>query len=291
VSLPTFVEVVISGVTSGSLYVLMAGGLALLWGTLRIFNFMHGALLMLAAYMTWSLTNGSAVELPFAPAILLGVLAVAATGMVAERVLVEPFVARKGGDVVVMFTTLAGAILLANLVQIVWGPRLKQLPQVSSSTVQIGGTAVSVHDLVIIAVAPTLLLMLAWFLKSAKLGMAIRAVGQNRSLALLVGVRVRTIYMLTFALAGALAAVAGILLAGVFFMTPTMGDDVLLTAFIVVVLGGLGSLSGTVIAAYFIGLVESFGNYYVGLYWTPVVLFGAMITVLMVRPTGLLGER
>jgi branched-chain amino acid transport system permease protein len=150
---------------------------------------------------------------------------------------------------------------------------------------------VSVHDLVIIATAPTLLLLLAWFLKRAKLGMAIRAVEQNRGLALLVGVRVRTVYTLTFALAAALAAVAGVLLAGVFFMTPTMGDDVLLKAFIVVVLGGLGSLSGTVIAAYFIGLLESFCNYYVGLYWTPVVLFGAMIAVMMVRPTGLLGER
>jgi branched-chain amino acid transport system permease protein len=162
---------------------------------------------------------------------------------------------------------------------------------VSSSDVHVAGTAVSVHDLVIIAIAPTLLLCLAWFLKRVKLGMAIRAVEQNRSLALLVGVRVRTVYTLTFALAAALAGVAGVFLSGVFFMQPTMGDDALLKAFIVVVLGGLGSLPGTVIAAYFIGLLESFGNYYVGLYWTPVVLFGAMITVMIVRPTGLLGER
>jgi branched-chain amino acid transport system permease protein len=119
VTLSSFVEVVISGVTSGSLYALMAGGLALLWGTLRIFNFTHGALLMLGAYVTWSMTNSSAVGLPFAAAIVLGVLAVAATGMVAERVLVGPFVARKGGDLVVMITTLAGAILLENLAQIV----------------------------------------------------------------------------------------------------------------------------------------------------------------------------
>lgn len=290
-SLSNFVEVAISGITSGSLYALMAGGLALLWGTLRIFNFTHGTLLMFAAYVTWSATTHSELGLPLAPGILVGVLAVAAMGVVAERVLAGPFVARKGGDVVVMITTLAGATLLENLAQIIWGPRLKQLPQVSSSDVHVAGTAVSVHDLVIIAIAPTLLLCLAWFLKRVKLGMAIRAVEQNRSLALLVGVRVQTVYTLTFALAAALAGVAGVFLAGIFFMQPTMGDDALLKAFIVVVLGGLGSLPGTVVAAYFIGLLESFGNYYVGLYWTPVVLFGAMITVMIVRPTGLLGER
>lgn len=207
-----------------------------------------------------------------------------------ERLLVAPFMDRRGGDLNVMITTLAAATVLENVVQLAWGPRLKQLPAVSNGVVKMLGSAVSVQDIVIVIVAPALLLILAFFLKRARLGLAIRAVEQNRNSALLTGVRVQSIYSLTFALAAALAALAGILLGGIFFVTPTMGDDPLLKAFIVIVFGGLGSLRGTIVGAYVIGLIESATIFFLGLYWTPVVLFGFMIFVMIARPTGLFAE-
>ena len=116
-----------------------------------------------------------------------------------------------------------------------------------------------------------------------------RAVEQNHDSALLVGVNVGRVYPLVFAVSAALAALAGIMLGGLFFITPVMGTDPLLRAFIVVVFGGLGSLPGTVVGAYVIGLIEAIAVFFVGLYWAPVVLFIVLILVMILRPTGLMG--
>jgi branched-chain amino acid transport system permease protein len=133
------------------------------------------------------------------------------------------------------------------------------------------------------------LLLLALMLKKTKLGLAIRAVEQNHDSALLAGVSVGRIYLLVFAVSAVLAALAGIMLGGLFFITPVMGNDPLLRAFIVVVFGGLGSLPGTVAGAYVIGIIEAIAVFIVGLYWAPVVLFIVLILVMILRPTGLFG--
>jgi branched-chain amino acid transport system permease protein len=282
--------IVISGLVTGSLYALMAGGLSLVWGTLRMFNFAHGALLMLGAYITWEVAAQQGLGAGLAAGALAGVLGLMLVGFVMQQLLVRPFVERRGGDLIVMITTLAAGTIIINGVQLIWGPRLKQLPVVAKGAWRVVGTAVAVQDVVIMLVAPALLILLAVFLKRAKLGLAIRAVEQNRDSALLTGVNVQSVYSLTFAVACGLAAVAGILLGAVFFVTPSMGDDPLLKAFIVIVFGGLGSLRGTIVGAYVIGLVESATIFFLGLYWTPVVLFGFMILVMVVRPTGLFAE-
>jgi branched-chain amino acid transport system permease protein len=240
--------------------------------------------------VTWTVTVREGLGAGLAVGALVGVLVLMGGGVVLERLLVRPFVARRGGDLLVMIVTLAGASWLQNAVQIVWGPRLKQLPTVSQATLSFGGTAVGFQQITAVILAPVLLIALTVFLKRSKLGFAIRAVEQNRDSALLAGVNVSAIYALTFALAAGLAAVAGILLGGIFFITPSMGDDPLLKAFIVVVFGGLGSLRGTIAGAYVIGLFEAASNFVVGLYWTPVVLFLVMIAVMVAKPTGLFAE-
>jgi branched-chain amino acid transport system permease protein len=289
-TLDAIVAIAVSGVVLGSLYALMASGLSLVWGTLRMFNFAHGTLMMVAAYVAWTLSDESALGLPLPIAALGAILAAAALGALMELILVRPFLQREGADLIVIITTLAAAAFLVNAAQIVWGARLKQLDRVASGTVEFLGTAVSLQDVAIMTLAPTLLLGLALVLKRTRLGFAIRAVEQNRDFSRLVGVKPGRIYTLTFALSAALAGVAGVLLGGIFFVTPTMGTDPLLRAFIVVVFGGLGSLPGTVIGAYLIGLIEAGSVYFVGLYWTPVILFLILIAVMMVRPSGLLGR-
>lgn len=287
----TFAAILVSGLVSGSLYALMASGLSLVWGTLRMFNFAHGTLLMLGAYAAWYVSDPRGLGLGLhlgipAALVLLGLL-----GIVLYVILVRPFITRPGADLVVIITTLAGAAFLQNGAQEVFGPRYKQLDRVLEGQVRFLNTAVGLQETLIIVATPAVLLTLAFLLKRTKLGLAIRAVEQNHDSALLVGVNVGRVYPLVFAVSAALAALAGVMLGGLFFITPAMGSDPLLRAFIVVVFGGLGSLPGTVVGAYVIGIIEAVAVFFVGLYWAPVVLFVVLILVMILRPTGLMGGK
>jgi branched-chain amino acid transport system permease protein len=290
VTVDLLVAIVVSGVVSGSLYALMASGLSLVWGTLRMFNFAHGALLMLAAYAAWYFSDAAGLGGGLLVGIPAAVVLLAAGGLVLYWLLVRPYVGRPGADLAVIITTLAGATFLQNAAQLVFGPRYKQLDRVVEGRLQFSNTAVGLQEIVIILLTPAILLGLALLLKRSKLGLAIRAVEQNHDSALLLGINVGWVYPLTFAVSAALASLAGVMLGGLFFITPTMGSDPLLRAFIVVVFGGLGSLTGTVIGAYVIGLIEAIAVFFVGLYWAPVVLFVVLIGVLILRPTGLMGS-
>jgi branched-chain amino acid transport system permease protein len=288
-TLETLVAILVSGTVNGSLYALMASGLSLVWGTLRMFNFAHGTLLMLGAYSAWYISNQRGLDLGLAAGIPGALILLALVGIILYAILVRPFVAWPGADLVVIITTLAGATFLQNGAQEVFGPRYKQLDRVVKGQIEFLGTAIGYQDLLVIIITPIILLLLAFLLKRTKLGLAIRAVEQNHDSALLTGVNVWTVYPLVFAVSAALAALAGVLLGGLFFITPVMGNEPLLRAFIVVVFGGLGSLPGTVLGAYVIGLIEAIAVYFVGLYWAPVVLFIVLILVMIIRPTGLMG--
>jgi branched-chain amino acid transport system permease protein len=285
----TLAAILVSGMVSGSLYALMASGLSLVWGTLRMFNFAHGTLVMLGAYAAWYVSDSRGLDLGLILGIPAALVLLALLGVVLYWILVRPFITRPGADLVVIITTLAGATFLQNGAQEVFGPRYKQLDRVLKGQVELLNTAVGLQELLIIVATPTVLLALAYFLRRTKLGLAVRAVEQNHDSALLVGVNVGRVYPLVFAVSAALAALAGIMLGGLFFITPVMGSDPLLRAFIVVVFGGLGSLPGTVVGAYVIGLIEAIAVFFVGLYWAPVVLFIVLILVMILRPTGLMG--
>jgi branched-chain amino acid transport system permease protein len=288
-SIETLVAIVVSGAVAGSLYALMASGLSLVWGTLRMFNFAHGTLLMLGAYTAWYLSNGKGLDLGLAIGIPGSMLVMAVVGVLLYYLLVHRFVGRPGADLVVIITTIAGATFLQNFAQLIFGPRYKQLDRVAKGQVEFLNTAVGLQEMIIIVLTPVTLIALALLLKRTKIGLAIRAVEQNQDSATLAGVNVGTVYPLVFAVSAVLAALAGIMLSGLFFITPVMGNDPLLKAFIVVVFGGLGSLPGTVAGAYVIGLIEAFAVFIVGLYWAPVVLFAVLIIVMIVRPNGLMG--
>ena len=321
------VAIVASGLVSGSLYALMASGLSLVWGTVRMFNFAHGALVMIGAYAAWYFSNrggfakvlqpiGKSIVdnseesgalgsllLPIGEWILslrggfglalgvpLAIVCCGIAGYVLYVLLVKPFVGKPGADLVVIITTIAGASFMQNGVQVIFGPRYKQLDRVlKGPPLEVLDTAIGLQEVLIIVLTPLALLLLNLFLKRSKLGLAIRAVAQNGDFARLVGIHVSRIYPLTFVVSSILAGLAGVMLGGLFFMLPTMGDVPLLRAFVVVVFGGLGSLPGTVIGAYVIGLIEKTSEYVFSLYWAPVVLFATLILVLIFRPRGLMG--
>ena len=283
--------VIVSGLVSGSLYALVASGLSLVWGALGVFNFAHGALLMMGAYVAWTVASSSALGAGIAAGVVASVIFMALAGVVLYLLLVRPWIGKPAAELSVIMTTIAGGIFLENLFLTIYGGRLKVLDQIVVGTIHIAGTAIQYQDLLAILLAPALLGGLALLLTHNKTGLAVRAVAQNPDAARLVGVGVERIYIVTFAVSAVLAGVSGIMLGGLFNLIPSMGSDPLLRAFIVVVFGGLGSLTGTIVGAYVVGMIEAFSSFYIGIYWTPVVLFVVLIVILTVRPTGLMGQR
>ncbi|MEL6522398.1 MAG: branched-chain amino acid ABC transporter permease [Pseudomonadota bacterium] len=278
----------VSGVVLGSLYALMASGLSLIWTTLGVFNFAHGALMMIGAFIAWTVSEGLGVGLW--AGLAAGVGATAILGILIEYVLIRPFYQRPNMLLITVMTTLAAMIILEKSAQIIWGARLKQLPRLMEGDVAIFGAVVSRHEALIVVIAPLILIALWAFATRTATGRSLRAVGQNQDAAALLGINVPLTFALAFGLGAALAGLTGVLLGGIRFITPSLGAEPLVKAMIVVIFGGLGSLGATVGAAFVIGLAEAFLVLVLGLYWTPFMLFLGLIIVLIFRPNGLFGR-
>ena len=286
----TFLAVAAGGLVLGAIYALMAAGLAAIWTTLGIFNFAHGAFIALGAYIGWSLADSQAGGLGLAMGAIGATVAMFFFGIGFHLLLVRPFERRADIVTASVITTLAGAAIIESAINLVWGPRSKQLGQMASGEIDFGLITLPVNDLVLIGLVIATLAGLGWFLGRTRAGRAMRAVSQNREAAELMGLDVPRLFALAFGISAAMAALAGIFLGGIRFMAPTMGTDPLMKALIVVIFGGIARFTSPIYAALIVGLVESFSNYFVGLYWTPAVLFTMMIVVLFLKPSGLFGH-
>lgn len=281
--------VLYSGFFLGSLYAVMAMGLSLLWGTVGVLNFSHGAILTLGAYITWwflSITNNFIISILIALPIFFIIGVIADRGMITS-------LRRKPAALMIssMLATLAFGTVIENFILITFGPRLKQLPLlINWSYEAFEGYVITGQELLISVVAIGTLLILWFFLRNTKIGMAMRAVSQDLDGATLVGINVNGVYTLTFAISALLAGVAGVLIGSKFFLTPTLGRIPFLIAFVIIIFGGLGSVKGTIVAAYIIGLLESSTLFLLGLFWIYPVEFIVMMILLIIRPTGLFGE-
>lgn len=284
----TLIATIVSGLLLGALYALMASGLSLVWTTLGVFNFAHGALMMLGAFVAWTVCEPMGLGL--IPGIVAGVAASAVAGMLIEFLVVRPFYGNRAMLLITVMTTLAAMIILESGAQIIWGARLKQLPPLLEGNVSIFGAVVSRHEALIIVIAPLVLLALWRFTVSTRVGRSLRAVGLNQDAAALIGINVPRAFSLAFGLSAALAGLTGALLGSIRFITPSLGSEPLLKAMIVVIFGGLGSLGASAGAAFVIGMVEAFLVFSLGLYWTPSVIFVLLIVVLVFRPNGLFGR-
>jgi branched-chain amino acid transport system permease protein len=284
----TLIATLVSGLLLGSLYALMASGLSLVWTTLGVFNFAHGALMTLAAFVAWTVCVPLGWGL--AAGLIAGVIAAAAAGVVIERLLVRPFYGNRNMLLITVMTTLAAMVIIESGSQYIWGARLKQLPPLMEGSVSILGAVVSAHEALIIIIAPAVLLALWAFTRRSRIGRSLRAVGQNQDSAALIGINVSAAFALAFGLSAALAGLSGVLLGSIRFVTPSLGVEPLLKAMIVVIFGGLGSLGATAGAAFVIGMLEALLILALGLYWTPSVLFVLLILTLVLRPNGLFGK-
>ena len=282
------ISTLMSGILLGALYALMASGLSLIWTTLGVFNFAHGALMMIGAFVAWTVSE--AMGLGIVAGLIAGLGVTAILGIVIEFLLIRPFYSKPNVLLITTMTTLAAMIILEKSAQMIWGARLKQLPRMIEGDVSVLGAVISAQEALIIVLAPLVLIALWQFTNRTTVGRSLRAVGQNQDAAALIGINVPMTFALAFGLGAALAGLSGILLGSIRFITPGLGAEPLVKAMIVVIFGGLGSLGATAGAAFVIGMTEAFLILVVGLYWTPFLLFMFLIAVLVFRPTGLFGK-
>ncbi|TIM22695.1 MAG: branched-chain amino acid ABC transporter permease, partial [Mesorhizobium sp.] len=193
-----FSDIFFGGLFQGSLYAMMAVGLALVWTTIGVFNFSHGVFMMLGAYFAWQLV---AFGLPVVIAFPLAVIVMAGAGWILQASVVRPLIGRPNIVLVVVITTLAAGSLMENGALTVWGPRSKQLPSLIEGNTTIAGVGVSLHQIAIIVITPLILAALWSFLNRTRLGLALRAVAQNEDASQLVGLNVTALYGLAFAIA------------------------------------------------------------------------------------------
>jgi len=289
----TFVLLTITGLGLGALYFLIASGLSLIYGLMGVLNFAHGAFLTVGAYAMW-FTESKLGGLAVLPRFLLGALVGLVVGGVfaalVELMLIRPLYRRHIEQVLV---TVGLGLATTALVVAIWGNDARPIaaPAWLGRTTTILGAHIPNDRWLLIVTAVAVLSALNAFLRRTRYGLIIRAGVENRAMVTALGIDVRRAFTLVFAIGGVAAALAGVL-SGVYFSTvdPSRGTSLLIFAFIVVVIGGLGSLRGTAGAAVVVGLVQQYANYYAssGLGDLSVVLLLGL--VLLVRPRGLSGS-
>jgi branched-chain amino acid transport system permease protein len=281
-------QVIITGIINSAVYAVMATGLTLVYGATRILNFAHGSLFAWGAYLAWVLSTGY-FRLNYALAVALTVVTMFFLGLVFERVVSYPLRRYPEWQTNTIIVTLGAALFLDNLALVSFGPRVKRIPRLLEGNVSIVGVIVDSHDIVIVVVALVTLLLLGFFLKKTWYGMAVRAVAQDATGARIVGLNLDRVFMYTLGISSALAGISGILLGPKTLIFPHVGWEVFAKAFVVIVLGGLGSVKGTLYAAIILGMVEVFVTFTLGAVWGLPVFIGVLLLVLVSRPKGLFG--
>lgn len=281
-------EQTIHGLTLGAMYAMVATGLALMFGVVRLINFAHGEFFMLGAYAFWFAF--SVLGLPYALAVLVAAATMAVVGVVYQRTIIRAILDRSWH--VQLIATLATSIVLTNLAIIVFGTQAKEVPtRLSSTVLQVGELRIAWHRLLVLGAAIVVFGALHWFVRRTKMGKAMRAMSQNREACAVVGVDVQRVARATFALSAMLAGVAAALVTPLFNIYPDMGALLTVKAFAAVVVGGFGSVSGAIAASFIIGVSESLAAGYVAYAYKDAIAFVIMIAVLLWRPEGLFGRR
>jgi branched-chain amino acid transport system permease protein len=282
-------EQLINGLVLGSMYAIVASGLTLIWGTMKMLNFAHGELYMLGGYVLYFTLMVFGMH-PFW-AVFLALLVVFLVGVLMERLLIHPLLDKPGWDVTPLVVTLGISIFLQNFALKVWGERFKNVPYFIEGTMETAGFRIAYQRILILVVAATVMFGFWMYVKKSRFGIALRATAQDRESATILGINSHRIYMLTFGISSALAALAATMLAPLFLINPWMGIPPQLKAFIVVVLGGLGSFEGAILGGFLLGTIESLAIVFLSSEWKDVVSFLVLILILIIRPSGFFGTK
>ncbi|MCJ2024005.1 branched-chain amino acid ABC transporter permease [Methylobacterium sp. J-067] len=280
-------ELLVGGILLGGLYALMAGGLNLIFGVMRVINFAHGEFLAIGALVTVSLVAGA--QMPYWAALLIVPAGAALAGLVLQKVVIRRLV--DAPLIMSLLATYAVSTVLVNVAILIWGGGYRGLPGILAGSVRVAGVDVSQSRLVAFAVAVGTSLGVWIFLRATRTGRAIRSVAQAPELAIISGISVERVRNITFALGSAMAGLAGVLMAPTFASDAQLGSRFLIKAFAVIIVGGMGSYPGAIAAAMLLGILEVFGGYAFGQVIGSAMLYLVMLAVLLIRPRGLFGAQ
>ena len=277
---------ILSGIVLGAVYTLAAIGLSLQWGVLKNLNFSHGACITTGAYLMWAALG---MDLGYFAGFVVMVFLMFFIGIAIEQATIRPFFGKAGVEVNIFISTVVLSSIIAQVLFLVFGGKDKDLAPAIPGVAGFGFFSTTNHKLFILLLAPTILLLMWIVLNKTFIGRAIQAVSQDPMGALLIGINTHRVYAITVGVATALAGISGVLLGPIYFLYPHMGDGPMTKAFIIVILGGMGNLKGTIVAAFIIALLEVVIGLLFGINWAPMAVFFVMITILIFRPEGLFG--
>lgn len=281
------VQLLVTGLALGSMYGLVALGYHITWATSRTMNFSQGHAVMVGAVVAWAVVV--ALGWPLAVGLLVTLLALAAFGIVVERVAVRPFF--RTASPAWLLSTIACGIIAENVAQLLFGKDARAFPSaLTQRPILVGGAGFYPQELLVPVVGLTLMVLVQVFYHRTPYGRQLKAVAWNAEAAGLMGIHIERAVMAAYALSAVLAGVAGVLLAPLLNVAPTMGTIIGLKAFAVAIIGGLGSAPGIVVAGLGYGVLEAFVAGYVSTGAREIVGFALVIAVLVARPWGLLGQ-
>lgn len=279
-------EILIVGAVSSAIYAMLAVGFTLIFGVARVLNLAHGSFYALGAYGAYWFT--SVLKWPLLLAALASVALVAAFGVAVERVLVRPM---RSSQLAVLMITLAVALVVEQVLFLTFGSEYRNVPAFVDTKFTIGGVDVGGARLLALGVSAVLIGALWLFIQRTRLGSAILAISQDAQAAQYMGIPSDRIFSVVMAISAALAAAAGILAGPFLTVQPTMWLLPIVKAFAIVVVGGLGSIPGSIVAALMLGYAETIVAYGISTSWTEIVSVLATLLMLVVRPAGIFGRR
>jgi branched-chain amino acid transport system permease protein len=284
----TLILTLVWGVAIGCIYILLATGLNLIFGVMKLVNFAHGELLMIGAYVCFSISTAFGVNAYIALFLSMGIVAL--IGVAVERLAFRRVL---GTDKLnEIFVSLGLILIFDNIAVLIWGEKIKQITSpFENMSLQLGGVAISYDRLISLAFVAAILVGLMFLIKKTKIGRAMRATSQKSQSAMLMGINIEHIYIFTFALGAALAGAAGSLYGIIAPFTPYIGAIPTIKAFAIIILGGLGSIPGAIIGGLLYGIAEQSAVIFFGGIWRDAVAFSLLIIVLILRPKGLFGEK
>ena len=280
-----FIAAGIIGIGLGAQYALLALGFTLIFGILGVVNFAHGGFYLVGGYIAYAMVGMAGW--PYPAAVLVAILATGALGGVFERLLVERLV---NDELATMMLTLGLYLMMSTSVLVIFGPESPEFIFPVSGTLRGKGFYIPLANLVVLSVCILAIGAVYVLMYRTGFGRALRALADDRTVAMAQGIRPRLLFPVAFALATALAGLTGALVTPILTLSPHAGDAVLATSFMVVILGGLGSIVGATVAAFIVGLVEAYSSVYLGGSKGALALFVLVLFILVVRPSGLFGR-